>query len=339
MIGRYSNFLPFLCALLLPAVAEAGNVHVLDSDSDLVGRLSKLTSSYEDTMVDIGRANSLGFEELRRANPGVDPWLPGEGTELVLPTAFVLPRAERRGLVVNIAEYRVYFFYREGDQQFVATAPASIGRMDWATPLGRTKIVARAERPSWYPPDSVRQEYAEDGRDLPRVVPPGPDNPLGEYALRLGLPGYLIHGTNRPAGVGMQVTHGCIRLFPEDIEWLFPRALVDTPVQIVNQPVKFGWIGDELYLEVHPPLESSKKDGAEKGEGKGAVKDGLSMTRLTEEYVRATRERPANVDWRLMAEVFSLRRGVPVRVGVLKTFSETAGHKKAAVKTAASSGQ
>jgi L,D-transpeptidase ErfK/SrfK len=326
MIGQYRNSLLFICVSLLSAVAEAGNVHALESDSDLVGRVSILTSRYEDTMVDIGRANSVGFEELRRANPGVDPWLPGEGTELLLPTAFVLPRAERQGLVVNIAEYRVYFYYREGDQQFVATVPASIGRMDWSTPLGRTKIVARAERPSWYPPESVRQEAAEDGRDLPRVVPPGPDNPLGDYALRLGLPGYLIHGTNRPAGVGMQVTHGCIRLFPEDIEWLFPRASVNTPVQIVNQPVKFGWFGDELYLEVHPPLAVGGEEAT------------LSMTRLTEEYVRVTRERPADVDWQLITEVFSLRRGVPVRVGALKPARETAGHKKAAVETAASSG-
>lgn len=326
MIGKKRKLLLFISAWLLVSFAHADNVHTLEAGADLIGQLTTLTSRYEDTMVDIGRANNLGFEELRRANPGVDPWLPGEGTELLLPTAFVLPRAERQGVVVNIAEYRVYFYYREGGQQFVATLPASIGRMDWSTPLGKTKITARAERPSWYPPESVRQEYAEDGRELPRVVPPGPDNPLGDYALRLGLPGYLIHGTNRPAGVGMQVTHGCIRLFPEDIEWLFPRATVNTPVQIVNQSVKFGWVGDALYLEVHPPLVSE------------AEQSGLSMTRLTEEYVRATREHPADVDWQLITEVFSLRRGVPVRVGERKPVDEVPAHKKAAVSTAAFSG-
>lgn len=300
--------------------AGAGDGYPLAEDSGMVGELRSLTSRYADTLVDIGRTHSLGFEELRRANPEVDPWLPGEGTEVVLPTAFVLPRAERQGLVVNIAEYRVYFYYRTQGQPYVATVPASIGRMDWETPLGRTRIVARAERPNWYPPESVREEYAADGRDLPRIVPPGPDNPLGEYALRLGLPGYLIHGTNRPAGVGMRVTHGCIRLFPEDIAWLFPRTAIDMPVQIVNQPIKFGWSGDELYLEVHPPLETDSPTA------------GLSMTSVTEEFVHATRDRFARVDWELIDAVFREQRGVPVRVGYALP---DAGQEKAAAETAA----
>ncbi len=297
------KFLLGLLAGCWSVASLAGNVHALAEGTNVIGALASFTSRYEDTLVDIGRSHSLGYEELRRANPGVDPWLPGEGTAVVLPTAFVLPRAEQQGLVVNIAEYRVYFFYRVDGQSFVATLPASIGRMDWATPLGRTRIVSRVERPSWYPPQSVRDEYAADGRQLPRVVPPGPDNPLGDYALRLALPGYLIHGTNRPAGVGMRVTHGCIRLFPEDIAWLFPRTAVDMPVQIVNQPVKFGWSGDDLYLEVHPPLEAVGTD------------DPASMTVLTEEFVHATRERAADADWDLINRVFREQRGIPVRVG------------------------
>ena len=317
-----------LTTSFLAAPVNAGNVYELTDASDVVGALSSYVSRYEDTLVDIGRMHNLGFEELRLANPAVDPWLPGEGTELTLPTAFILPQAERRGLVVNIAEYRVYFYYRVDEQSFVAALPVSIGRMDWATPLGLTRIVARAERPSWYPPESVRQEYAEDGRELPRVVPPGPDNPLGEYALRLALPGYLIHGTNRPAGVGMQVTHGCIRLFPEDIKWLFPRTAVGMPVQIVNQPVKFGWVGDELYLEVHPPLEIAEGDS------------GLNMTVLTEEFVRATRDRAAAVDWELITNVFQARRGLPIRVGqaVIDEPVVDDGQKKAAADAAAFSG-
>ena len=316
---RFIQWLVPLMAACWSAAAGAGNVHALNADSSVVGVLTNLTSRHEDTLVDIGRSYSLGYEELRRANPGVDPWLPGEGTKVVLPTAFVLPRAEQQGLVVNIAEYRVYFYYQLDGQPFVATVPASIGRMDWATPLGRTRIVARVEQPSWYPPQSVREEYAADGRDLPPVVPPGPDNPLGDYALRLALPGYLIHGTNRPAGVGMRVTHGCIRLFPEDIAWLFPRTALDMPVQIINQPVKFGWSGDDLYLEVHPPLESAATDAS------GA------MTVLAEEFVRATRERAAEVDWELIDRVFREQRGIPVRVGQ----AAVAGQKKATVETVA----
>lgn len=335
MFTWLKSFNPVLSGIalltLFPApFVRAGNVHELSAGTDVVGSLSSLVSRYEDTLVDIGRAHNLGFEELRRANPDVDPWLPGEGVELTLPTTFILPRAERQGLVVNIAEYRVYFYYRVGEQSFVATVPASIGRMDWATPLGRTRIVARAAQPSWYPPDSVRQEYAEDGRELPRVVPPGPDNPLGEYALRLAIPGYLIHGTNRPAGVGMQVTHGCIRLFPEDIEWLFPRTSVGMPVQIVNQPVKFGWLDDDLYLEVHPPLEVAGEEAA-----------GISMTMLTEEFVRATGDRLATADWDLITAVFRAQQGIPVKVGQAAPGVPDAvpdAQKKAAADAAAFSG-
>lgn len=320
---RFRNLFSVLTAFFLSAPVYAGSVHELIDANDVVGTLSSYVSQYEDTMVDIGRTYNLGFEELRLANPAVDPWLPGEGTELILPTAFILPRAQRQGLVVNIAEYRVYFYYRVDEQSFVAALPVSIGRMDWATPLGRTQIVARAERPSWYPPESVRQEHAADGRELPRVVPPGPDNPLGEYALRLALPGYLIHGTNRPSGVGMQVTHGCIRLFPEDIRWLFPRTAVGMPVQIVNQPVKFGWVGDELYLEVHPALELEEGDSE------------LNMTVLTEEFVHATQDRSAEVDWDLITSVFMSRRGLPVKVGQAVVDD---GQKKAAADAAAFSG-
>jgi L,D-transpeptidase ErfK/SrfK len=297
--------------LLAMQAATARNVYALaETGTDVVGALSHTQSRYEDTLIDLGRLHNLGFEELRRANPQIDPWLPGEGSKILLPNAFVLPQSERRGIVINIAEYRIYYFYRVEGRAFVATAPASVGRMDWATPLGRTAITAKVRRPSWYPPASVRKEYAEDGWKLARIVPPGPDNPLGEYALRLGLPGYLIHGTNRPDGVGMRVTHGCIRLFPEDIEWLFPRVDVNTPVQIVNQPVKFGWQGDDLYLEVHPALEVVEDPDAG-SEGENAD----TMTLVTQAYVRATAEREGQVDWQRVAQTFEAKLGIPVKVG------------------------
>jgi len=286
----------------------------------LLGEAQRLELRYEDTLVDVGRQVKVGYEELRLANPGVDPWLPGAGTELVLPTAYLLPSAPREGIVINIAEYRVYFFYEEDGRPRVATLPASIGRMDWETPLGRTRVVARARNPAWYPPESVREEHAAEGRSLPRVVPPGPENPLGGYAIRLGLPGYLIHGTNRPAGVGMRVTHGCVRLFPEDIEWLFPRAPVGTPVRIVNQPVKFGWQGDELFMEVHPALaEPAPPETVAAGEADAAVPlrpVDDSLTRVTEALIRVTGEREARIDWEAVDRVFAEKSGIPVRVGV-----------------------
>ena len=156
---------------------------------------------------------------------------------------------------------------------------------------------------SRYPPESIRKEHAEEGDILPPVVPHGPDNPLGAYALRLGLPGYLIHGTNKPAGVGMRVTHGCIRLFPEDVEWFFERATVNTPVRIVNQSFKFGWVGDDLYLEVHPLLEGTTESA--------------SMTEATRAYVAATAgdDVSAELDWDLVAQLAAQPNGIPVRVG------------------------
>jgi L,D-transpeptidase ErfK/SrfK len=246
----------------------------------------------------------------------VDVWLPGEGTSVRLPTQFVLPRAQRRGVVINIAEYRMYYFFADGNQTVVNTFPISIGRMDWATPLGRAAIVNKVTDPSWYPPQSIRNEWAADGRQLAERVPPGPDNPLGRFAMRLSIPGYLIHGTNRPAGVGMRVTHGCIRMFPEDIAFLFPNVPVDTPVQIVNQPYKFGWHGDELYLEVHPPLETAKQ--ATIGIEDPNDTDPWSLTSVTQLYIRVTQDRAANVDWQLIDRVYEERLGIPVKVGTAR---------------------
>ena len=198
----------------------------------------------------------------------------------------------------------------------VNTFPISIGRMDWGTPLGRARVVRKNENPSWYPPQSIRDEWAADGRQLAERVPPGPDNPLGKFAMRLSIPGYLIHGTNRPAGVGMRVTHGCIRMFPEDIEHLYPDVPIDTPVQIVNQPFKFGWQGDDLYLEVHPPLSTSatEEEGATDSNGT----DPWSLTSIMQLYIKVTDERAADVDWSLLDEVYEQRLGIPVKVGTAR---------------------
>lgn len=223
---------------------------------DVIGVVSTIVARHEDTLVDIARRHGLGYEEIVRANPEVNPWLPGAGTEIVLPTRYVLPPGPREGVILNLAEYRMYYYPEPGEGQtpVVMTYPISIGRMDWETPIGRTRIISKVRDPAWYPPKSVRAEHAAEGRPLPNIVPPGPDNPLGRFAMRLDIPGYLIHGTNRPAGVGMRVTHGCIRMFPEDIEHLFEKIDVRTPVRIINEPVKIGWFGDELVMEVHPVL-------------------------------------------------------------------------------------
>jgi L,D-transpeptidase ErfK/SrfK len=306
-------------AFCVPAVADE---FILAESDDVIGAVGVVRSVYDDTLLDIGRRYNLGYEEMRRANPGVDVWLPGDGTEVTLPTRFVLPRAPRRGLVINIAEYRMYYFTDQDGQLIVATFPISIGRMDWGTPLGPSSIVTKVRKPAWYPPASIREEWAAEGRELGTIVPAGPDNPLGEYAMRLSIPGYLIHGTNRPAGVGMRVTHGCIRMYPEDIEWLFPKIPVKTTVEIVNQPFKLGWFGDQLLLEVHSPLAKNARPEPEPGQNPEPLEEPgpeaeeePTLTSITELYVQVTRDKPAEVDWDLVRKVFRDQRGVPVVIG------------------------
>ncbi len=300
----------FLAALVLCNVATATEFELRDGDT-LIGALQTVRASSEETLLDVGNRHSLGFHDMRTANPSVDIWLPEEEAEVLLPLQFVLPAAPQRGIVLNLPEYRLYFYSADGKR--VQTFPISIGRRDWETPLGQTRIIAKARNPSWYPPASIRAEHEADGDPLPAVVPPGPDNPLGKYALRLGLPGYLIHGTNKPAGVGMRVTHGCLRMFPEDIEHLFGQVDTGTAVRIVNQPIKAGWSGEQLYLEVHPLLQDSVDDESE-GTDIEAVR--LSpLTHLTEAIVAATGENEAEVNWDAAEAAFREARGVPVLIG------------------------
>jgi len=320
------NILRLAIALvaLLPAVLRAEVYDLPSPGSDVIGALTIVTAREEDTLLDIARRHGLGYEDIVRANPGVDTWLPGEGTEVVLPTRYVLPPGPRTGLVLNLAEYRMYYYPepKGGEPPVVMTYPISIGRMDWETPLGRTSIVSKVRNPSWYPPESIRAEHAAAGDPLPRIVPPGPQNPLGEYAMRLGLPGYLIHGTNRPAGVGMRVTHGCIRMFPEDIDYLFGRVDVKTTVRIINEPVKVGWNGDELFVEVHrtldavEPIEDEDLDAhAERPATPDIPPVKNAMTSLTEQFVAATSERRGMLDWDVAEELLSRADGIPAPAG------------------------
>lgn len=217
------------------------------------------TAKQEDTLLDIARDYDIGQNEIIMANPRVDRWLPGAGTRVRIPNSRLLPAAPHEGLVLNLPEYRLYYFPKNQPQS-VTTHPISIGRVDWNTPLGKTHISAKTENPVWIPPQSIKAEHAAEGDILPAIFPAGPDNPLGLFALRLGIPGYLIHSTNKPYGVGMRVSHGCIRMYPEDIEKLFTEVNVGTPVHIVNQPIKAGWSHNTLYIEVYPALEDSQQN-------------------------------------------------------------------------------
>lgn len=274
------------------------------ADLDLIGGFGYTNAGREDTLLDIARRFDLGQNEIVNANPDVDRWMPGENTLVFLPKRYILPKAPRSGLILNIAEMRLYYFPKMGKNQIpkVSTYPVSIGRMDWRTPLGTTKIVGKKENPTWTPPASIKAEHAAKGDPLPDVVPAGPDNPLGLFAIRLGIPGYLIHSTNKPYGVGMRVSHGCIRMYPEDIEILFPETKIGGKVHIVDEPIKLGWFADTLYVEAHPPLE----------ENQISEEEALNQT-----FARIESDYPLgllNLDSGVLRNTLKERRGIPVAI-------------------------
>ncbi len=304
----------------------------LGAGQEIVGEMQLLFARYENTFSAIGREYDLGYEEMRSANPGVDQWLPGEGTPIYLPTQSILPDSAHLGLVINVPAMRLYYFTTEkavgatgkaaatteksggateksaADPPAVTTTvttyPIGIGAEGWATPFGEAKVTQKARDPVWYVPASVRKEHLERGDRLPAVVPPGPDNPLGAFAMTLSIPSYLIHGTNKPDGVGMRSSHGCIRLYPEDIEALFGRVPKGTPVRIVNQPLLAAWHDGNLYLEVHPPLAEEKHDLV--AEAEVALKSALERAGPAAAGVE--------VDSAVVQRIVTEQRGVPLPV-------------------------
>ena len=236
---------------LAPALPACAMEFPLDKGQVAVGALDTATTHDDDTMLDLARQFDDGYVDFMAANPGVNPWHPGHGKTITVPNFFILPDAQRTGIVINLAERRIYYFPPGG--KTVETYPAGVGVRADATPLGVTKVVLKEDGPVWRPPPSIRAERPE----LPAAVYPGPDNPLGKYALRLGWTNYLIHDTNKPDSVGRNVSHGCLHIYPEDIERLFHEVPVGMQVRSVNQPVKAGWIGNRLYVEVHPSKEQA----------------------------------------------------------------------------------
>jgi L,D-transpeptidase ErfK/SrfK len=297
-------------------LADATHRFMVGPDEDVVGRLQVTVARHEDTFADIARRFNIGYAELVRANPGIDPWIPGAGTEIVLPTEFVLPDAPREGLVLNLAAMRLYYYPKrpkdapkDGPVE-VITHPIGIGKVGWATPEGSTKVVSRTKDPVWTPPVSVRVEHAKVGDILPEKVPPGPENPLGRHVMRLGWPSYLIHGTNKPPGVGMRASHGCIRLYPEDISRLFESVPDGTRVTVVNQPYLLGWRSGTLYAQAFEPLEDDKSDWSDvpKALQKKAAKPKATLWKK----VAAARDA---IDWELIRAAAEKPRGVAFTAG------------------------
>ncbi|MCB1777505.1 MAG: L,D-transpeptidase family protein, partial [Candidatus Competibacteraceae bacterium] len=275
------------------------------SGSDVIGQVEVVYATKADTLIDIARRHSLGYDEIVHANPGVDRWAPGEGTPIVLPTRYILPDTPREGIVLNIAELRLYYYpsAKEGEPRVVHTYPVSIGRMDWRTPLGLTRVTGKETDPAWRPPASIKAEHAAQGDILPDVVPGGPDNPLGRYALRLALPSYLIHGTNRPYGIGMHVTHGCVRMYPEDIERLFGITPVGASVRIIDQPVKVGRLNGAWLMEAHEPLEEDN------------IPIKVTMDQVQQAVIAKTGPDMPGIDQAALHAAMEQVSGIPVSIG------------------------
>jgi len=296
-----------LCLALLPSLVCAVTWPWL-ADEDVIGELIEDRLWDEHTPIDLARMHNIGHNEIRLANPELDPWLPNPGKTLLIPQLHVLPEVQREGIVINLSERRLYYFapeWPDRDGPVVSTHPVGVGLLDRATPETLTRVTARLDDPAWYPTPEVRAWYRrEQDTILPAVIPPGPDNPLGRHALILESDGLMIHGTHRPAGVGMRVSQGCIRLYPEGIARLIRQVPIGTPVRIIDQPVRLGWRDATLYLEV----DAAGDDPEDRHEE--AIWQELSA-RLT----KIAEDRSISIDFERARQVLEAARSVPVAIG------------------------
>jgi L,D-transpeptidase ErfK/SrfK len=290
---------------------------------------------YEDTLPDLAHRYSLGYYEIIRANPGVDVWIPGADKNIVLPGRRILPPGPREGIIVNLPEHRLYYYPKPAphDKPVVITYPVSIGKMDWRTPLGETHIIAKIKNPAWYPPESVRKEHLANDDPLPKVVPAGPDNPLGDFAMRLAAGGgsYMIHGTNNPTAVGMSVTHGCIRMYPEDVAAVFAAVPVGTKVRLINEPVKIAWVHGQLLLEAHPAVDEEGQEDAN-----AAPQPEPDVKALARMLQKSGVDKHAKVQWPLARATLRNATGMPTAVGAAANDQAAAAGARANLAQAAS---
>ena len=298
-----------VACLVATGFANAAIFELPEDGSNVIGVDTIITAQYSDTLLDIARRYSIGYEEIIRANPGVSMWLPGEGTQVLVPGRRILPLGARDGVIVNLPEHRLYYFPKpkKGEKPVVITYPVSTGKFDRKTPLGQTRVAMKTKNPSWRPPESIRQEHAAAGDPIPRVVPPGPKNPLGAFAMRLAMGDgtYLIHGTNNPIAVGLAITHGCVRMYPEDIAALFPQVPVGTKVSLVNEPIKLADVNGELWIEAHPPVEV---------EGDATIEPSLDV--LSQMLQASLGDRTTAIHWDFAGATLQLANGMPTMIGL-----------------------
>jgi L,D-transpeptidase ErfK/SrfK len=298
--GSIKNRRIFFILFFLLAFSGAERARAADRiEGDLVGNITHYKVRPEDTLYKISRQFDIGIVRLLTANPGVDPWAPRPGTNLIVPTEYVLPAIRSKGVIINLSEMRLFYF---PDAHTVMTFPVGIGKSGWETLTGNTTIVEKRKNPAWIPPDSIRKEDP----NLPEIILPGPNNPLGQYALNLGFNGYRIHGTNSPNGIGRRSSHGCIRLYPEDIAALFPAVETGTPVTIIDRPYKLGWRQDKLFLEVTPAQQQSDAIMQRKP---------MEIVDIPEVYGDIkSMAHTENIDWRAVHEAVMWRSGIPVAI-------------------------
>jgi L,D-transpeptidase ErfK/SrfK len=304
-----------LCAAAVLAIGAAAPAaaaqFTLPAGARAVGAVETYVAGASDNLLDLARRYDLGYTQLIAANPGIDPWQPGAGRAIVIPGSYLLPGGPHRGIVVNLAEQRLFYFPPGGHT--VETFPIGTAVQGLDSPLGTTRVVAKLSHPTWYPPASIRAERP----DLPPAIPPGPDNPLGAYALALGWPGYLIHGTNKPDGIGRNVSHGCLHLYPEDMARLYREVPAGTPVRVVNQAAEVQWIGDTLFVAVHPSKDDADRLDSAESVAPSEPPDLVARVAAVASY------RPDDVDWAAVARAGRERTGIPVAVAT------TAGRQRA----------
>ena len=273
----------------------------LSGDQALIGEIAAVDTRENDTLPDVARHFGLGYNDITAANTGVSAWTPQPNSRVLLPLQFIVPDAPRKGIVLNVANMRM-FYYPKKDRNKVYTYPVGIGRDGWNTPMGLTSVAVKTPNPDWHVPPSIHREHAEKGHYLPSVVRSGPDNPLGFYAMRLAIGSYLIHGTNKPFGIGMQISHGCVQMYPEDIEVLFKKVSVGTPVRIVHDPYLTAWDNNMLYLEANEPLE------------KWANSKRQLKKQVSKELRKIAKQHNAEVDWDKVDHVIERSNGIPTPV-------------------------
>ncbi len=286
-------------------------------EDDVIGRLAVIRLEKGDTLPDIARHFSLGVNAISAANPGVDVWVPKAGERIMLPLSFILPDAPRNGIVINLAAMRLFQFRGDSKSLAVSTYPLGVGTIERPSPIGQMYVARKATRPTWHVPATIAEDHRKNGDPLPAKVLPGPQNPLGEYALYLSKPTYLIHGTNKPASIGLRATNGCIRLYPEDVKTLYADTPIKTPVSIVNQPYLLGQRNGVVYIEVHAPPEEL---------------DAVEFDKIYTKLRIIEKESGRTVDWSKVKKALAEARGIPVPIFEFRQGSEEGAAKIVEVK-------